>query len=527
MTQNNGSLGINADGCAGCHRAHTAQGPFLINAADETALCKTCHGAAVTGSTVDVIDGVQYALAGRSGGTLLGALRGGGFDQARIDAGNASRVAYLRSATDVSQRPKVGVGAAEDVTSSHIAMTENSLTNPGIAWGNGAIDSGAGPVVEVSCTSCHNPHGNGQYRILNTLTVDVPDENGIDETWIVNIRASYAANVAAIPADPNAIPPQPAIPAFSAENIYTVTSHGLMPGDQIVIANHAGSTPDINGTWYVKTVGTGAVGQESSATNNFTITASPGGTTVDITVGGTGGTVKRISGRVVTDATLPTPGDTRNYTVMQVKSPTGSATANGAEADYLLYASQVSAAAISGSFNGIPGTYTATGGDYFARLVPWNPDVNGVCDPTVFPLQAGCATAPSAPNGRPATFSGQITQWCASCHTRYFANNNPTITATPNGATGASWQYQRPGESLFMFQHRTVSGRDCLTCHVSHGSNAAMTGTFSGSYTYPDGTASASSRLLKVDNRGTCQACHDPTGTITAGTYIGPAPVVP
>jgi hypothetical protein len=246
---------------------------------------------------------------------------------------------------------------------------------------------------------------------------------------------------------------------------------------------------------------------------------------------GTGGTVERLSGVPVTDATLPALGDTRNYTVMQVKSPTGSATVNGPESDYLLYASQVATAAISGTFNTIPGNYTATGGDYFARLVPWNPAVNNVCSATTFPLDPGCATAPSAPNGRPTTFSGQITQWCASCHTRYFANNNPTVTATPNGATGASWQYQRPGESLFMFQHRTVSGRDCLTCHVSHGSNAAMTGgaltNYSGTYTYPNGTASASSRLLKVDNRGTCQSCHDPTGTITAGTYIGPAPAVP
>jgi len=70
LTQNNGSLGINADGCAGCHRAHTAQGPFLINAADETALCQTCHGAAVTGATTDVMTGIQYALTGRSGATL-------------------------------------------------------------------------------------------------------------------------------------------------------------------------------------------------------------------------------------------------------------------------------------------------------------------------------------------------------------------------------------------------------------------------------------------------------------------------
>src|SRR3990172_5827071 len=80
-TINNGSLGINADSCAGCHRAHTAQGPYLINAADEEALCLTCHGTASTGSTTDVMTGVQYALAGRTGGTTLGALRGGGFDQ--------------------------------------------------------------------------------------------------------------------------------------------------------------------------------------------------------------------------------------------------------------------------------------------------------------------------------------------------------------------------------------------------------------------------------------------------------------
>jgi hypothetical protein len=237
---------------------------------------------------------------------------------------------------------------------------------------------------------------------------------------------------------------------------------------------------------------------------------------------GVGGTVERTSGVGVTDATLPAPGDTRNYTVMQTKGT------EGTESTYLLYASQVATAAGAGTFNGIAGTYGPTGGDYFARNVPWNPQVNNAaCDPTIFPAPAACATANSAPNGRPSTFSGQITAWCASCHTRYFANSNPNPTTVDPLDTGAAWMYPRPGEDVYMYQHRTVAGRDCLTCHVSHGSNAAMTGTFSGSYEYPDGTASASSRLLKVDNRGTCQACHDPTGTITAGTYIGPAPVVP
>jgi len=485
MTQNNGSLGINADGCAGCHRAHTAQGPFLINAADETALCKTCHGAAVTGSTVDVMTGVQYALdvdGLRDPATLLGALRGGGYDQARLDAGDASRLSYLRTATAVSQRPKVGVGAAEDVTSAHMAMTENGLTNPGIAWGNGAVGSGIGPVVEISCASCHNPHGNGQYRILNRI----PEATGVgfDDGWVVDVLATVASN----------------------DRIYTEVSHALLVGDIVTVAGTGTAADGTNLT------------VASISSNYFTLTG------VDILADtGVGGAVTRTSGVGVTDATLPAAGDTRNYTVMQTKGT------EGTESTYLLYASQVATAAGAGTFNSIPGDYTATGGDYFARNVPWNPQINNAaCDPTIFPAPAACATANSAPNGRPSTFSGQITAWCSSCHTRYFANSNPNPTTVDPLDTGAAWMYPRPGEDIYMYQHRTVAGRDCLTCHVSHGSNAAMTGTFSGSYEYPDGTASASSRLLKVDNRGTCQACHDPTGTIVAGTYIGPAsPTVP
>jgi cytochrome c553 len=383
---------------------------MLINAPTEEALCLTCHGAASSGATTDVMTGVQYTLGatGLRGGTQLGALRNGGFDQARLDAGAPSRLAYLRSATAVSQRPKVGVGAAEDVTSAHIAMTENGLTNPGIAWGNGANGSGAGPAVTLSCASCHNPHGNGKYRILNTI-------------------------------------PSPT---------------GLTP------------------------------------------VAAPG-----------------VS---VTDASAPAAGDTRNYTVMQTKGT------EGTESTYLLYSSQVVAAASAGTFNGIAGTYDATGGDYFHRNVPWNPQVNNAaCDPAVFPAPAACATANDAPNGRPSTFSTEITAWCSACHTRYYADQNPNPDPAGTPATGPAWQFPRPGDAIYKYQHRTVPNRACVTCHVSHGSNAAMPGTFSSTQTMPNGVASASSRLLKIDNRGTCQACHDPTGTITAGQYFGPAPVVP
>jgi cytochrome c553 len=337
---------------------------MLINAASEEELCLTCHSAASTGSTVDVMTGLQYApLANgsRDVATVLGATRNGGFDEARI----GSSVAYRISNATGALRTKVPVVAPQPVTSSHLAMTENGLTLPGVAWGNGIVDSGVGPTVELSCASCHNPHGNGQYRILNPVPVA------------------------------------------------TATS-GV-----------------------------------------FTPVVAPGVT--------------------VTDATLPPVGDTRNYTVIQTvaTSPT-------------LLASQAAA-------------FSPTAGDYLHRGVPWDTRVNN-----------------DAPNGLPSTFNNQISAWCTACHSRYYTiddGTNPTE------------------DDIYKYQHNTASNRACTTCHVAHGSNALMTTdpntgtTFAGTYAYPSGATSDSSRLLKIDRRGTCQACHDPTGTVQPNTSVGPVPV--
>jgi predicted CXXCH cytochrome family protein len=358
---NDGSSGITADSCAGCHRAHTAQGPYLLAAESEEALCLTCHGTTGTGATTDVENGIQYTLASVRGNAVLGALRGGGFLTARIASGDAARLTYMRNATATSQRTKVPVLAAgEAVTSSHLDLAAG-VSSTGIAWGNGAISAtpNAGADLDISCGSCHNPHGNGNYRILN------------------------------------------AIP------------HGDDAG------------PFVEPT----------------------------------------------TGVVVTDAALPPPGDTRNYTVIQVPGP-----------GYLLLSSQVVGAG-----------YTAIQGDYFHRRVPWN-STTGTSD---------------APNGL-ATFNSQMTNWCTACHSRYYSDD-PTVPS---------------GDAVFMYRHDTVSNRACTTCHVAHGSNAQMSGPYSATAPYPDGSgpAVADSRLLKIDNRGTCQACHDPTGTVPNGTLSGPTP---
>ena len=64
---NNGSGGLTADSCAGCHRAHTAKNDFLLVQASTTDLCLTCHGATGTGATTNVVNGVQFVPSGSTG----------------------------------------------------------------------------------------------------------------------------------------------------------------------------------------------------------------------------------------------------------------------------------------------------------------------------------------------------------------------------------------------------------------------------------------------------------------------------
>lgn len=613
---NSGLTTLTADGCAGCHRAHTGQGEFLLKEANANTLCLSCHGSASNGATVDVMTGVQYKLFGGLADytTQIGALRDGGFAQARIDSSNPARIGYYRAVDTVSFRAKVGVGAATNVTSAHLDLDGlGKVVAKDVAWGNGAAGTGAGPSVQIECTSCHNPHGNGQYRILNTLPA-----------------ATGAGFV-----DPVAIP----ISGVSATTGRFTTSraHGLIVGDIVTISGVTGAAPSFNtaAQYIVKSIPNGVT---------FTVAAAPtktsadiSGTAIAITTSGTGGTVQRFTA-IVDDAPLASAGDERNYTILQVMGT------QGTNASYMLYASDVLDARSATPVKTWPaGDYSATGGDYFHRTVPWNPTANNpTCLPTIntFPLPAACTTANDAPNGRPATsttlgqvaFNDQISAWCSTCHSRYYSSTNPnpggepgsstdvarsvssidlatetitlsgtlpgggTITstgfsvgdvvrfsATPSApdlssgtwyvvytssltfrvsatydgapvditgysgggtvirtapAAASSWWFPRPGETLtsdpYKYQHQTTTNRSCVTCHVSHGSDAAM-GTVSGAVAYPGGsaaTAGFNSRLLKVNNRGTCQMCHDPTGTATAGTLLpsslgGTPPSVP
>jgi predicted CXXCH cytochrome family protein len=152
--------GLVADTCAACHRAHTAQAPLLLKES-QTTLCYTCHGAGAAGASTDVEEGVGYSNTARTG--TAKALRGGGFKFALIGSNNPSGNGYI------GEIPVRGTGAA--ATSSHSVDESNVM-----AWGNGAISGAAnyGKVMPLRCGSCHDPHGNGNYRILR----DIPKESG-------------------------------------------------------------------------------------------------------------------------------------------------------------------------------------------------------------------------------------------------------------------------------------------------------------------------------------------------------------
>jgi hypothetical protein len=367
------------------------------------------------------MNGVQYKTGQSHSATpdqtaILGALRGGGFANARIDTSNAGRLTYNRTATDTSQAGVVPVrSSGQAVTSRHMDPASASAA---IVWGSGALGTaGAGSSITMACTSCHNPHGNGQYRILD------PRPGDSDGPF--------------------------------AEATVDAPVRDLLEPDRL---------------------------------HNYTV--------IQKLASGNGATF----------------------------SGSGSLTAEGTEAAYLLYADQ------------IDGVYGPSVGDYFHRTVPWN-GANQFVDATHPAVSAITANRMNdAPNGHPIdtdasstvdnSFDAQINAWCSQCHTRYLDGSSGAGQDT----TG-SWGVPS-GDAIFTYRHSNSSNKPCTTCHVAHGSNAQMGGDYSSAFPYPDGTTSASSRLLKLDNRGTCQACHDPTGLAQPGDWSPtqnpvPTPVVP
>ena len=155
--------------CASCHRAHTAKAEFLLKDS-QPALCYTCHGGSA--SSIDVVDGINNDNGG--------ALRGGGFEYALINGATATKtigpVPVPDPVTGITPRQShsatAPVGTTEAVVTSRHQIDG---TTTGTMWGNGAVSATVNPGkagVTLECGSCHDPHGNGNYRILKPIPND-------------------------------------------------------------------------------------------------------------------------------------------------------------------------------------------------------------------------------------------------------------------------------------------------------------------------------------------------------------------
>jgi predicted CXXCH cytochrome family protein len=136
---------LKTSACGGCHRAHTAVGSNLLKAESVYSLCTSCHGGLVA---TDVIHGVLQGATNTDGVTPR-KLNGGGFVQ--------------QNGANVTSRHKVaGVPINGTPFSGNVAAF-GSQNGDGVP----ASDVGVGVSGVLECTSCHNPHGSTNYRILN------------------------------------------------------------------------------------------------------------------------------------------------------------------------------------------------------------------------------------------------------------------------------------------------------------------------------------------------------------------------
>jgi len=152
-----GGYTLTTSACAGCHRAHTAVSPYLVKADSIYGLCTSCHGGLVS---TDVVHGVLSGSTNTDGVTPR-KLNGGGFVQ--------------QNGANVTSRHKI-----EDVPINGTPFA-GTVTAFGSQNGDGTpvADAGVGVNGVLECTSCHNPHGSTNYRILN-------DSTGGSNRWVAN-----------------------------------------------------------------------------------------------------------------------------------------------------------------------------------------------------------------------------------------------------------------------------------------------------------------------------------------------------
>jgi hypothetical protein len=175
-------------------------------------LCYTCHAGA--GASTNVKDGVNAFT--------NAALRGGGFENAKIDGAGATKTMGTvpgAHGLPIASEGVPALPASAAVTSKH----QIDGTTTGTIWGNGAISATVNPGkagVTLECGSCHDPHGNGNYRILKPIPVDA----GTLTQTVISPASTNATTGVTTPAELSAPATGVSIPDATSK-VYTTTNY--------------------------------------------------------------------------------------------------------------------------------------------------------------------------------------------------------------------------------------------------------------------------------------------------------------
>jgi hypothetical protein len=308
------------------------------------------------------------------------------------------------------------------VRTAGVATSSSHSVNgtPVTTWGagpNSATANTGKADVELTCGSCHDPHGNGQYRILRPTPEDTAGVAGSDIVKINDV----------------------------ASKVYTTTNYGQV------------GTYNSNDSQALNANGSSI--QYDTASMTWT------------------GTFAETSSRWCT---------TCHTRYMGFRGSAGNLTTTSAGTGDAIYAFKHATRNLVDP-NNPPGTTPPTG-------------------TILTPINTGEAVNPNAVIGCYNSGSGASLITYRGVAVVLGSNNDPLDCANNSSGLLSSSQ-GRPADTTL-----SSGAPRCITCHLSHGSPALMS-TLITNQTSPGinqpGTPNLDSTLLRIDQRGVCQACHN------------------
>ena len=211
------------DSCAGCHRAHTSfsvitwtdstsapttHTALLVGSASTMVqFCEACHGDTAPGASTNVVSGVFDSGPSGANGIGIGANSGrngaaaGGYPGDPATPAGGAVVKYQTSST--FNAPLNGGGFARmpdpyqwetNATVSYAQATSaHNMNGAQVLWGAG---NAATTTYNLDCSSCHDPHGTSNYRLLkasvNSKTVGGYKSDGVTpDAFIFSNETGY------------------------------------------------------------------------------------------------------------------------------------------------------------------------------------------------------------------------------------------------------------------------------------------------------------------------------------------------